>query len=93
MKPRVAICVSTGMILTVLPLLLLAAMPVGTTQNGVAERILSVLAGPGVLVSRPLFGVHNLGFFVVTPLVNFVFWSAVTYTVLRCYARMWRTTR
>lgn len=87
-KGRVWLCAALGLILTVAPILLIELSSQPGNDQGAIEEALSVLTGPGVLVSRPLFGVHNLGFFVVAPLLNFVFWSAACYLGCELYARL-----
>ena len=88
-KGRLWMCAALGLALTVAPILLIELA--GQKSQGVVDDALSVLTGPGILVSRPLFGVHNLGFFVVAPLLNFLFWSAACCVVCLLYARLRRS--
>ena len=80
-KRRAGACSGVGLMLTLLPILLMTPTPEPHRLQRVMEMVLSVLVGPGVAVSRPVFGIHNLGFFVFVPLLNFLFWSAITYAV------------
>jgi hypothetical protein len=79
-----------GLALTLAPLLLMGMSSQPIRSHGVADRVLSALVGPGMLVSGPLFGIHNLGFFVLTPLLNFLFWSGISYGVIEFYERVLR---
>ena len=87
-RRRVWMCAALGLTMTVAPILLIELTGQPGNDRGAVEDALSVLTGPGVLVSRPLFGVHNLGFFVVAPLLNFLFWSAACYICSELYARL-----
>jgi len=62
-------------------------------HEGSVDKMLSALVGPGVIVSRSLFGVHNVGFFVLAPLLNFAFWSAISYVSIAGYGRFSRNNR
>jgi hypothetical protein len=92
-RRRIWICVVLGLILTVSPILLIELTPQPGGRQGTADKVLSVLVGPGVMVSRPLFGVHNLGFFVLAPLLSFLFWSVTSYAVVAFYARLHQSPR
>lgn len=87
-KRRLLICLVVGIILTVCPILLIELTPQPGGQQRAADKVLSVLVGPGVAVSRPLFGVHNLGFFLLAPLLNFICWSGVAYALCTFYGRL-----
>jgi len=88
-RGRIWLCGAIGLFLTVVPGLLMEASPAGS-GGASGDRVLSLLVGPGVLVSRALFGVHNLGFFVLAPLLNLLFWSGVTYGAAEFYAHFLR---
>lgn len=90
-KRRIWVSAILGLILTVVPLLLIQLTPQPGASQRAVDKALSVLTGPGVTVSRPLFGVHNLGFFILAPLLNFVFWAAAAYVAASMYARLHRT--
>jgi len=90
---RLWICLALGLFLTVSPILLMELTPHPGRQQGAADKVLTVLVGPGVVVSRPLFGIHNLGFFILAPLLNFICWSAAAYVVCAFYARLHRSAR
>ena len=92
-KRRLWICLALGLFLTISPILLMELTPQPGRQQGAADKVLSVLVGPGVVVSRPLFGIHNLGFFILAPLLNFICWSAAAYAVCAFYARLHRSAR
>ncbi len=93
-KPRrfnratLLLCIGFGLLCTVLPIPLIEMTPDGGVGQSGMNRVLSVLACPGMLVSRPLFGIHNLGFFVLTPLFNCVFWGAAMYLVVALFTRL-----
>ena len=89
-KRRVWTCSVVGLMLTVLPILLMTLTPRPNGPQGAIEMVLSVLVGPGVEVSRPVFGVHNLGFFVFVTLLNFLFWSGITYAIAALSTRLHR---
>lgn len=93
MSKRLWICLALGLFLTVSPVLLIELTPQPGSQQGAADKVLSILVGPGVVVSRPLFGIHNLGFFILAPLLNFICWSAAAYAVCAFHARLHRSVR
>ena len=89
MRPRRTwLCAALGLALTLAPLLLLGLNSHPIRSHGAADRVLSALVGPGMLISGPLFGIHNLGFFVLTPLLNFFFWSGLSYGLVELSARV-----
>lgn len=88
-KRQIWLCAAAGLLLTALPVLLLelSSQPGGGDQ--LVEEALTLLTGPGVLISRRLFGIHNLGFFVVAPLLNFLFWSAACCAISSACVRLY----
>jgi hypothetical protein len=90
---RLWICLALGLFLAASPILLMELTPQPGRQEGAADKVLSVVVGPGVVVSHPLFGIHNLGFFILAPLLNFIFWSAAAYVFCTFYARLHRSAR
>jgi hypothetical protein len=86
-------CLGFGLLCTLLPILLIEVTPDVSIGQGGMNRVLGVFAGPGMLVSRPLFGIHNLGFFVLTPLVNCVFWCGAMYVVIALFSALDRKVR
>ncbi len=90
-KRRMWISAILGLLLTGAPLLLIELTPQPGQSQRSMDKVLSVLTGPGVILSRPLLGVHNLGFFILTPLLNFGFWAAASYLATSMYARLHRS--
>jgi hypothetical protein len=68
-----------GVVCTISPILLIEATPNATDRQRFVEGFLSLLAGPSVIVSRSLSGIHSLGFFVIAPLLNWSLWTGITY--------------
>jgi hypothetical protein len=81
-----------GVVWAVLPILLIEATPNATDQQGFIERLLSFVAGPGVLVARSLFGIHSPGFFIAAPLLNWSVWTGITYLGIAGFNRLSRST-
>jgi hypothetical protein len=77
-----------GVVLTILPVLLIEATPNANSGRGIVDGILSLLVGPGMAVSAQFFGIHSLGFAITIPVVNWSFWTGITYLGIAGFLRL-----